>query len=373
MTESAPAPRPAPSVAEATPALRFPVPLEPAALDAVDALATGTVWWPAPLAWCAVHGPQAGVALNGLVTNEVTALAEGTGQRAVTLTPKGKVITDLLLLREGAERLLVATPPAGMDPWLGILRKYVNPRLARATDERGAMDAVVVAGAGAAALLAPMTALGTAEALGALAPWQQVAGTVGAGVVRVVAHPLWDGVPGYLLVTDAAAMGEVQGWLTAQGAHAAPPAVGELLRVAAGVPALGCDMDEGTLVQEANLDGLGAVSFTKGCYTGQETVARVHFRGHVNRHLRRLRPVDGRSPVPAGAWLVDTEGKRVGAVTSAAWHPQRGPMALGMVRRELSPGATVRAQWGSGPEAAPIDGVPLVVEAVATAGDPPAA
>jgi folate-binding protein YgfZ len=180
-------------------------------------------------------------------------------------------------------------------------------------------------------------------------------------------------VPGYLLVTDAAAMGAVQGWLTAHGAHAAPPAVGELLRVAAGVPALGRDMDEGTLVQEANLDGLGAVSFTKGCYTGQETVARVHFRGHVNRHLRRLRPVDGRSPVPAGAWLVDTEGKRVGAVTSAAWHPQRGPMALGMVRRELSPGATVRAQWGSGPEAAPIDGVPLVVEAVATAGDPPAA
>jgi folate-binding protein YgfZ len=360
-------------MADPSPALEFPVPLEPSAVVAMDALATGTAWWPAPLAWCAVHGPQAGAALNGLVTNEVTALTEGTGQRAVTLTPKGKVITDLLLLREGAERLLVATPPAGMDPWLGILRKYVNPRLARATDERGAMDAVVVAGAGAAALLAPVTALGTAEALGALAPWQQVVGTVGATVVRVVAQPSWDGVPGYLLVTEAASMGAVQHWLTAQGAHAAPPVVGELLRVVAGVPALGRDMDEGTLVQEANLDVLGAVSFTKGCYTGQETVARVHFRGHVNRHLRRLRPVDGSTPVPAGAWLVDAEGKRVGAVSSAAWHPQRGPVALGMVRRELLPGATVRAQWGDSTEGPAAGGVELVVEAVASEGRPPGA
>jgi tRNA-modifying protein YgfZ len=368
MTDSAPSP----SVGSPPAVLLFPVPLEPAAVIAVDALATGAAWWPAPLAWCAVQGPQAGAALNGLVTNEVTALAEGAGQRAVTLTPKGKVITDLLLLREGAERLLVGTPPTGMDPWLGILRKYVNPRLARATDERGAMEAVVVAGAGAAALLAPVTALGTAEALGALAPWQQVVGTVGEWVVRVVAHPAWDGVPGYLLVTDAAAMGEVQGWLTAQGAHAAPPAVGELLRVAAGMPALGRDMDEGTLVQEANLDALGAVSFTKGCYTGQETVARVHFRGHVNRHLRRLRPVDGASPVPAGAWLEDAEGKRVGAVTSVAWHPQRGPVALGMVRRELAPGATVRAHWGEAAVAPLTDGVPMVVEAVAAEGRAPA-
>jgi folate-binding protein YgfZ len=359
-------------VAEATPALRFPVPLEPAALDAVVALPTGTAWGPAPLAWCAVRGPHAGAALNGLVTTEVTALAEGAGQRSVTLTPKGKVVTDLLLLREEADRLLVATPPAGMELWLGIVRKYVNPRLARATDERGAMDAVVVAGAGAAALLAPVTALGTAEALEGLAPWQQAVGTVGGWVVRVVAHPSWDGVPSYLLVTDAASMGDVQRWLTAQGAHAAPPAVGELLRVVAGVPALGRDMDEGTLVQEANLDVLGAVSFTKGCYTGQETVARVHFRGHVNRHLRRLRPVDGGSPVPAGAWLVDAEGKRVGAVTSAAWHPQRGPVGLGMVRRELLPGATVRAQWGDPTEGPAAGGVELVVEAVVPEGRPPA-
>jgi folate-binding protein YgfZ len=373
MTDATPSPLPAPAEAEDAPPLQFPVPLDPAARAAHAALATGAAWWPAPVAWCAVQGPQAGAALNGLVTNEVTALAEGTGQRAATLTPKGKVITDLLLLREGPERLLVATPPAGMDAWLGILRKYVNPRLARATDERGALEAVVVAGAGASALLAPCTALGTAAALDALPPWQQVVGTVGEGVVRVVAHPAWDGVPGFLLVTDAASMGEVQGWLTAQGAHAAPPAVGELLRVSAGVPALGRDMDEGTLVQEANLDGLGAVSFTKGCYTGQETVARVHFRGHVNRHLRRLRPLDGASAVPAGAWLVDAEGKRVGAVTSAAWHPARGPVALGMVRRELAPGSTVRAHWGGGPEGAPADGVPLVVEAVAAEGNPPAA
>jgi folate-binding protein YgfZ len=105
--------------------------------------------------------------------------------------------------------------------------------------------------------------------------------------------------------------------------------------VEAGRPAWGRDIDDTTLTQEANLDELQAISYEKGCYTGQETVARVHFRGHVNRYLRGL--VLERDDVPPGAalWLSD---KQVGDVRSVVISPRLGPIALGMVRREVPAG-----------------------------------
>jgi folate-binding protein YgfZ len=293
-----------------------------------------------------VRGPQATLALNGLVTNDVTALPDGSGQLAVTLTAKGKVITDLLLLRVSSDTLLVATPPAGMEAWLGILRKYVNPRLARATDERATRSAVVVAGRGAAALLAPALSGGDGLHPDALAPWQHGAGTVEPGAtVRVVRLPRWGGVAQFLVVTEGDGDEGVRGWLGSRGAVAATSALGELLRVQGGVPRLGADMDEGTIPQEANLDQLGAISFTKGCYTGQETVARVHFRGHVNRQLRHLRPVDPRTVLPVGATLQQGDGREVGRVTSAVLTPTGEALALAMVRREVAPGGTITVTW----------------------------
>lgn len=340
---------PSPTLAHGTPAadvaaprLVFPTPPDARDLAAAAALPTGAAWWPAPLAWCAVRGEQAALALNGLVTNDVMALPAGAGQRAVTLTPKGKVITDLLLLREDAGSLLVATPPSGMDPWLGILRKYVNPRLARAADERGARVAVMVAGARAAAMVAPVLAPEDAAGLASLPAWHHVAGMLGAHAVRVVAHPRWAQVPLFLLVTEAAAGDAVGRWLAAQGAVEAGETLGEWLRVEAGEPRLGADMDEGTIPQEANLDTRGAISFTKGCYTGQETVARVHFRGHVNRRLMGVRT---EAPVPAGAVLHDAGGKAVGTVTSTVLRPTGGALALAMVRREVPEGGAVTVTW----------------------------
>src|SRR5256714_10652065 len=100
--------------------------------------------------------------------------------------------------------------------------------------------------------------------------------------------------------------------------HAASVAEGgndtwEIARIESGRPQWGVDMDESTLPQEANFDELGAISYTKGCYIGQETVARVHFRGHVNRFLRRLRFVTRPAP-PKGAELVDETGKVIGEI-----------------------------------------------------------
>ena len=104
--------------------------------------------------------------------------------------------------------------------------------------------------------------------------------------------------------------------------------------------------------QEANFDELKAISYTKGCYTGQEVVARVHFRGHVNRHLRGLAyPPDG-GAVPRGAQLVDGEGRVVGDVRTSVVSPRLGGVALGMVRRDVPLGATLTARWAD-PTAAP--------------------
>lgn len=350
----------APSASAPVPARDVPEPLSPRDQAAYAALAGGAAWWPAPLAWCSVLGEHAAPALNGLVSNAVVALDDGQGQLAVTLTPKGKVITDLVVLREAAGCLRVATPPQGMDPWLAILRKYVNPRLARTTDERDARLAVVVAGGRAASLLAPLTALGDGAVLEALAPWAHVAGTLGEFPVRVVACPRWGGVSAFWLLADAAGSEEAQRWLEAQGVVGASPAVGEVLRVEGGAPRLGADMDERTIPQEANLDQLGAISFAKGCYTGQETVARVHFRGHVNRHLRGVRLPRA---VPAGASVVDAEGKVVGAVTSGAVSPRLGALALAMVRREVPVGAPVAVVWddpaGAGRAAGTVAALPF--------------
>jgi folate-binding protein YgfZ len=117
-----------------------------------------------------------------------------------------------------------------------------------------------------------------------------------------------------------------------------------IARIEAGRPEWGVDMDDSLLAQEVDMERLEAISFTKGCYTGQETVARVHYRGHVNRYLRGLRFHEAAFP-PLGAELQDVEGKVVGQVKSGAISPRRGAIALALVRREIEPGAVVRASW----------------------------
>lgn len=120
----------------------------------------------------------------------------------------------------------------------------------------------------------------------------------------------------------------------------------EAFRIEMGVPRMGVDLDEKTIPQEAFLDR-DAVSFTKGCFLGQELVARIDSRGHVNRYLRRLR-VEGSQVPPRGAAVVAGD-KEVGAVTSAAAVPNEDrAVALAMVRREVEPPTDVTVRWDRG-------------------------
>jgi len=107
-------------------------------------------------------------------------------------------------------------------------------------------------------------------------------------------------------------------------------------------PRYGIDLDETVIPQEAGLNER-AVSFTKGCYVGQETVARLHYRGKPNRHLRGLRLSE---PVPSGAELRLGE-RPVGVVASSVISPRLGPIALALVRREVEPGAVLAAGGAS--------------------------
>jgi folate-binding protein YgfZ len=310
-----------------------------------------------------LRGPKAREALTGLVTNDIVSLAPGQGHYAAALTPKGKILADVRVLAVDAAAaatpvagdgagswldgvaLVVDVPARAAEGWGAMLRKYLNPRVAPYARVTEQVRAFGLYGTHARDALA--AAFGTPpSALGQLAPYAH-ATLVAHGTPLLVVRVPDLGLDGFEVLVPAEAFDAT--W--ARVASAAPGIVagGEvaygIARVEAGYPEWGLDIDDGTIPQEANLDELRAISYTKGCYTGQEVVARVHFRGHVNRHLRGLAyPPDG-TVIPRGAQLLDESGKVVGDVRTSALSPRLGGVALGMVRREVPLGTTLLARW----------------------------
>lgn len=262
------------------------------------------------------HGEKAKETLGGLVTNDVTSLKRGESLSAAALTPKGRLIALLRVVDRG-DALLVDTEAASGEGFVAMIRKFVNPRLAKYEIVSEAIGCLGVYGPEAVARLTPLLVPGDLTA------------------------PSDDfGVPGVDLFAPQARLSELRTALEAS-LPVADATTLEIARVEAGRPRFGIDMDGETIPQEANLDQLGAISFTKGCYTGQEVVARIHFRGHVNRHLRRLVAA---TPLVRGSEVLDSSGKVVGSVRSAVVSPRRGPLALAMIRREVEPGSSVRVK-----------------------------
>ena len=295
-------------------------------------------------------GDQAKTALGGLLTNDVTALTPGQGQRAVALTPKGRVIALLRVFDRGDDVLVDADGAAGPG-FVAMIRKFVNPRLAKYAD--------VTASTACTGVYGPASADALARAI--LAVTGETPGNEPGDAARFIAvlealplhgiHTFDDGdarldiirsadlgVIGFDCVGSTTRVAAIDTALErAQLPHADADVV-RIARLEAGIPEWGVEMDDETIPQEANLDTLGAISFSKGCYTGQEVVARIHFRGHVNRHLRRLHSDVVLTP---GAVLEDAEGKEMGRVRSSVQSPRQGALAIGMVRREVEPGSEV--------------------------------
>ena len=292
----------------------------------------------------AFAGPQAAETLTGLVTNDVVGLEPGTGQYAAALTAKGKIVADVRIFRQ-PDRLLVDVPPRAAEGWTAMVRKYVNPRLARYTDLSDTLRDVGIFGVESRRLVGELTGIGQA-ALQVLPLYGHAIAHLPHGPVVVARVPDL-GLEGYELFAAPEPCADL--WRRAEQAGATPTGLEawDIARIEAGRPEWGVDISDAALAQEANLDELHAISYTKGCYTGQETVARVHFRGHVNRHLRGLRTSHA-TPLPAGAQLVDATGRAVGDVRSATLSPRLGNIALAMVRREVALGGTLDCRWPGG-------------------------
>ncbi|MHB1297250.1 MAG: CAF17-like 4Fe-4S cluster assembly/insertion protein YgfZ [Gemmatimonadaceae bacterium] len=280
-------------------------------------------------------GDKAKEALGGLLTNDVASLTKGAGQRAAALTPKGRVIALVRVFDRGDDLLVDADAAAGAG-FIAMIRKFVNPRLARHTELTAATGCLGVYGPEAARQLAPLLGTGV-ETLAELPPMGSI--TVGSTDDAMLVVRSTDlGVPGYDCIAAVDRISRLDDQLGAAGIARADATVATVARMEAGRPKWGVEMDDETIPQEANLDAFGAISFNKGCYTGQEVVARIHFRGHVNRHLRWLTAAE---PLAAGSAVQDATGREVGTVRSSVVSPQRGPLAIAMLRREVAPGDEV--------------------------------
>jgi folate-binding protein YgfZ len=272
----------------------------------------------------ALTGPEAKAFLQGQVTNDIESLVPGTGAYAAFLTHKGKMQGDLRILDTGDE-LLLDTERAALQGLFNMIRRYklgMDVELHKRTVETGLLSLI----GPEARRLAGAGALPDAEHANAHA---ELGG-------RPVLLAVTDGgVDVFTAADDVAAVREA---LLAAGAVPVGEDAAEVVRVERGRPRWGHELDDTVIPQEAGLNER-AVSFTKGCYVGQETVARLHYRGKPNRHLRGLRLAE---PVAPGTAL--TLGERtVGAVGSAVVSPRLGPIALAIVRREAGPGDTVDA------------------------------
>ncbi len=261
---------------------------------------------PRRIAW--VEGPDAAALLQGLLTADIEAIPVGSAVRSLVLTTRGHVVASMAVAREGDDAFtLVLDPPPAADGMEVISAHHVSE------------DAEVIGPEDAQVLVATDDLAGALEGTGDLMVPGQVPGTI------------------EVMADDPAALA------VARGIALSPDGALEALRIGRGAAAIGVDTGERTLVQEALLDD--AVSFTKGCYLGQETVARLHYRGHPNRRLARI-ALDG--PVPVGTAITGPGAVAAGEVTSVAEVADIGWVALAMVRREVPDGASVDAAGTAG-------------------------
>lgn len=304
-----------------------------------------------------ISGAHAVATLNGLVTNDVAALKAGHGQYAAALTAKGKIVADMILLMLD-DRIQVHASPASAPGLRAMFAKFVNPRFATlmdVTDRTG--DITIVGDHSAESIVRASNGSVNAEELSALPHFSFISATIG-GVPVIIVHLPAIGADServYSAIVPRDALERVRAAFHDAGAVDASVEVMDTLRVESGFPEWGVDMDENTLPQEANLDDMHAVSYTKGCYIGQETVARIHFRGHVNRSLRRLRFSNGVIP-PRGAVLQDAEHRGIGDVRSTARSDRDGAIGIGMVRREIDDGQAIDVHWEGGTTTAVVAG-----------------
>ena len=272
-------------------------------------------------------GPDAVSYLQGVLSQDIEGMAPGEAARSFLLAPRGKLEALLWVLR-AEDRVGIVTGAARLDETLGALARWrLRVKVDLALDPREVYD---------------VWGPGGLEAAGG---WRDEGGVLAA---QLRSAP----------VRRCLSAGLGRGGLEEQGVRPIGRRAAEALRIEAGEPVMGVDVDSKTIPQETGLVP-EAVSFTKGCFLGQELVARIDSRGRVNRNLRGVRMLGAAAP-PAGAQAV-YNGKTVGTLTSSTQSPAlQAPVALALIRREAPPGTPVTVSWEGGEARAVIERLPML-------------
>jgi folate-binding protein YgfZ len=285
-------------------------------------------------------GSEAAEFLQGQVSNDVEGLTAGHGCYATLLDHKGKLRTDLRVLRLAEDHLLIDAEGIGLPVLLHVFQTFSLGRDVRTRDLTPERSPIVDGASTAVQLSSEQRVLVSLIGPAARALLEDPP--------ALEEHAFTESELGLAVATDLGvdlivALEQLDQALAL--APAASEEAAECVRIESGRPRLGLDMGSTTIPQEAGINER-AVNFEKGCYVGQETVARLHWRGKPNRHLRGLRLSE---TAPRGATI--TYGEReVGTVGSTCVSPALGPIALALVRREASPGEEVT-----------VDGAPAAV------------
>jgi glycine cleavage system T protein len=278
--------------------------------------------------------------LHAMVSNDIASLQPGQGCYATFLTYKGKLVADFAVYVD-SDAYLLDLEPHVVRPFIEAIEQFVISEDVTFHDESALWGLLSLQGPRSADLLA----LALQQEIPALSTYAHTSCHYAGHQIRLIRRS-HTGEPGYQLLTPLEVLPDLWQVLwqhrEACDARAAGLDTLEVLRIEAGIPLYGRDMTDETLLVEANLDE--AISHTKGCYIGQEVIARIEARGHVNRKLVGLF-LSGASLPERGAKIVSPQ-REVGWITSAAYSPARKHnVALGYVRREAwTPGTQLQVQ-----------------------------
>ena len=281
-----------------------------------------------------VSGSEATMFLNGLITNDIKALAENRWMPAAFPTVQGRLIGAVRVVRGNGPTFLIDTEAASHEAVLKTISRFTLAGDFKVSDVSAETALLSVQGKRATEVVekvfeksfSDLPRNGVAET-----EWQNASVTI----FRAT-HTAEDG---FDVVIDLAHAAQLRQSLLDAGAQPVGEDTLEMLRVEAGIARYGRDMDETSIVPETNLDD--AVSYTKGCYVGQEIIVRIKHRGHVAKKLTGLK-LDTDQQIDPGTVIRSTGNQEIGKVTSAVVSPRLGPIALGYVRYEhLGPGTNV--------------------------------
>jgi folate-binding protein YgfZ len=337
-----------------------------ALLDSYDALRRGAgLVDRSDRAHLLLSGSERRSYLQGLLTNDVAALLSGEGCYAAYLTPQGRMIADLWVYELG-DRVLLGMWRDVKDVMLEKLEQFIFSEDVQVEDA-SRLGSVAVVGARKETIVAAVLADASEHVLASLA----VHGTLRARFQQdaaIVMHTDDTGEPGFEVVVDRPQLAPLRSALSRAGAVEINRELAEALRIQAGIPRFHQDMDEDTIPLEAGLESR-AISFTKGCYVGQEVIVRVLHRGH-GRIAKKLVGLAVGGDVAAGRGTpIQAERREIGRVTSSAWSPALGrPVALGYVHRDFIEPGTVVAVGGQRAVVTALPFVPPITRAATAAG-----